>query len=105
MAEFRIDRLAAIIPVHSHYDHAMDVGIVANRSSAVVLGSESTANIARGANLPVDQYQILANGETRKFDLFGGDPTCVRYCPPRPEGSLPLLEQPGERCLRYAVQE
>ena len=70
MAEFRIDRLAAIVPVHSHFDHAMDVGIVANRSSAVVLGSESTANIARGANLPVDQYQILANGETRKFGDF-----------------------------------
>ena len=34
MAEFHIDRLAAIIPAHSHYDHAMDVGIVANRSSA-----------------------------------------------------------------------
>jgi L-ascorbate metabolism protein UlaG (beta-lactamase superfamily) len=70
MAEFRINRLAAIVPVHSHFDHAMDVGIVANRSSAVVLGSESTANIARGANLPVNQYQILANGETRKFGDF-----------------------------------
>ncbi len=70
MAEFHIDRLAAIVPVHSHFDHAMDVGIVANRSSAVVLGSESTANIARGANLPVEQYQILANGESRQFGNF-----------------------------------
>ena len=70
LAEFHIDRLAAIIPAHSHYDHAMDVGIVANRSSAVVLGSESTANIARGADLPVNQYQILANGETRTFGNF-----------------------------------
>jgi len=70
MAKFRIDRLAAIVPVHSHFDHAMDVGNVANRSSAVVLGSESTANIARGANLPVNQYQILANGESRKFGDF-----------------------------------
>jgi len=70
MAKFQINRLAAIVPVHSHFDHAMDVGIVANRSSAVVLGSESTANIARGADLPVNQYQILANGETRKFGDF-----------------------------------
>jgi len=70
MAEFRINRLAAIVPVHSHFDHAMDVGIVANRSTAVVLGSESTANIARGANLPVEQYQILADGETRQFGDF-----------------------------------
>ena len=48
----------------------MDVGVVANRSSAVVLGSESTANIARGAKLPVEQYQILANGESRNFGNF-----------------------------------
>lgn len=70
MAEYRINRLAAIIPVHSHFDHAMDAGIVANRSSAIVLGSESTANIVRGAKLPVDQYQILADGETRQFGDF-----------------------------------
>jgi len=70
MDEFRIDRLAAIVPVHSHFDHAMDAGNVANRSNAVILGSESTANIARGAGVPVDQYQILASGETRHFGDF-----------------------------------
>lgn len=70
LAEFRVNRLAAIIPVHSHFDHAMDVGLVANRTSAVVLGSESTANIVRGANVPVDQYQILADGESRQFGDF-----------------------------------
>lgn len=70
LAEFRINRLAAIVPVHSHFDHAMDAGHVANRTSAVVLGSESTANIARGAAVPVDQYQILASGETRQFGRF-----------------------------------
>ena len=70
MAEYRINRLAAIIPVHSHFDHAMDVGIVSNRSTAVVLGSESTANIVRGARLPVSQYQILADREIRQFGNF-----------------------------------
>ncbi len=81
MAEFHIDRLAAIIPAHSHFDHAMDVGIVANRSSAVVLGSESTANIARGADLPVHQYQILANGETRTFGNFAITLIASRHAP------------------------
>jgi L-ascorbate metabolism protein UlaG (beta-lactamase superfamily) len=71
IAELRIERLAAIIPSHSHFDHAMDVGVIANRSTAVVLGSESTANIVRGANLPVSQYQILADGEERRFGAFG----------------------------------
>lgn len=70
LAEYRISRLTSIVPVHSHFDHAMDVGHVANRTSAVVLGSESTANIARGADVPVDQYQILADGESRQFGAF-----------------------------------
>ncbi len=70
LSTFSIDHLAAIIPVHSHHDHAMDVGHVANRTSAVVLGSESTANIVRGADVPVNQYQILADGETRQFGEF-----------------------------------
>lgn len=70
LATYRMNRLAAIIPAHSHYDHAMDVGHVANRGSAVVLGSESTANIALGAAVPVNQYQILASGETRQFGDF-----------------------------------
>ncbi len=70
LAQYRINRLAAIVPVHSHFDHAMDVGHVANRGTAVVLGSESTAYIARGANVPVDQNQILASGESRQFGAF-----------------------------------
>jgi L-ascorbate metabolism protein UlaG (beta-lactamase superfamily) len=70
MDEYRIDRLAAIVPVHSHFDHAIDVGRVANRSTALVLGTESIANIARGAGVPVDQSQILASGEKRVFGDF-----------------------------------
>lgn len=70
LAKYRISRLAAIVPVHSHFDHAIDVGHVANRSAAVVLGSESTAFIARGADVPVDQSQILASGESRQFGAF-----------------------------------
>ncbi|MBT8077665.1 MAG: MBL fold metallo-hydrolase [Gammaproteobacteria bacterium] len=70
LAEYRVNRLAAIVPLHSHFDHAMDAGAVANRSTAVILGSESTANIARGARVPVEQYQILANRESRQFGNF-----------------------------------
>ena len=70
LAGFRVNRLAAIIPLHAHFDHAMDAGHVANRTTGIVLGSESAANIARGAGVPVDQYQILADGESRQFGDF-----------------------------------
>ena len=57
--EYRMRRLAAIIPAHTHYDHAMDVGAIANRSKASILGSVSTANVARGAGVPEDQIVVV----------------------------------------------
>lgn len=81
LAEYHIDRLAAIIPLHSHFDHAMDLGLVANRTKAVILGSESAANIARGADVPVSQYQILADGESRQFGNFKITLIASRHAP------------------------
>jgi len=89
LAEFGMDRLAAIVPVHSHFDHAMDIGNVANRTSAVILGSESTANIARGALVPVDQYQILAEGEMRQFGNFTIRLLASIHGPVKPGGEGP----------------
>lgn len=68
--EFQMRRLAAIIPAHSHFDHAMDIGAVANRSSASILGSETTVQIARGAGVPDDQLVLIASGETYLFGEF-----------------------------------
>ena len=51
--------LAAVIPVHSHYDHAMDAPEVARRTGALLMGSESTANIGRGWGLPEDQIRVF----------------------------------------------
>jgi len=100
LAEFRMDRLAAIVPVHSHFDHAMDVGHVANRTNAVILGSESTANIARGAQVPVDQYQILAEGETRQFGDFTIRLLASRHAPIKPGGEGPWFPGTIDEPLR-----
>lgn len=61
------DRLDAVIPVHSHYDHAMDCGEVAKRMNAVVVGSASTANIARGSGLAEDRIVTVAGTQTLHF--------------------------------------
>ncbi len=44
---------------HSHYDHAMDAPYFAQKLNAVVVGSESTANIARGMGLPETQMRVV----------------------------------------------
>lgn len=68
--EYRMRRLAAIIPAQSHFDHAMDIGAIANRSSASILGSTSSANIARGAGVPEDQIIVAIDGGKYRFGRF-----------------------------------
>jgi L-ascorbate metabolism protein UlaG (beta-lactamase superfamily) len=102
MDEYRMRRLAAIIPAHSHWDHAMDVGALANRSSASILGSESTANIARGAGVPEDQIIIAETGASYTFGNFSVTMVPAPHGPIGWGGTVPMagtidepLEQPA----------
>lgn len=52
-------KIDAIFVAHSHHDHAMDSGVVAMKTGAVVIGSESTLNIARGQGTPENQLRLL----------------------------------------------
>jgi len=88
--EFGMRRLVAIIPVHSHFDHAMDVGAIAKRTSASVLGSESTANIARGAGVPDDQVVVAVDGQVYEFGEFKVRLMPSRHAPIGWGGDAPL---------------
>lgn len=65
-----VSRLAAVLVAHSHHDHAMDAASVARRTGALVIGSESTANIARGDGFPEDRIRVIAGGESFSFGRF-----------------------------------
>jgi L-ascorbate metabolism protein UlaG (beta-lactamase superfamily) len=65
-----VRELAAVFPVHSHYDHAMDSPEVARRTGAQLVGSESSANIGRGAGLPEGQMRVVTPGEPMDFGAF-----------------------------------
>ena len=65
-----VDRLAAVLVVHSHYDHAMDAPEVARRTGAVLVGSESTANVGRGWGLDETRLRVPEPGEPMRFGDF-----------------------------------
>lgn len=65
-----VARLDAVLVSHSHYDHAMDAGVVARLTGARLVGSASTANIGRGAGLPESQLQAVASGAEADFGTF-----------------------------------
>ena len=97
--EYRMRRLAAIIPVQSHFDHAMDVGAVAKRTSASILGSVSTANIARGAGVPEDQIVVSSETDVYEFGEFKVRLLPSRHAPIGWRGEPPLpgtIDEPLE---------
>lgn len=65
-----VTRLAAVICAHSHYDHALDAPLVAERTGALLVGSASTANLGRGHGLPETQLRVVADGEVLGFGAF-----------------------------------
>jgi L-ascorbate metabolism protein UlaG (beta-lactamase superfamily) len=65
-----IDRLAAIMPVHSHYDHALDTADFARLTGADIVGSTSTANIARSSMIEEDQIKTVRLGEALSYGKF-----------------------------------
>ena len=78
LARAGITDLRAVLVGHSHYDHALDAPEVARRTGAVVVGSSSTANLARGYGLPGEQIRVVEPGEPLVFDAFR-----VRFFPSR----------------------
>ena len=70
LARNEVESLAAVFPVHSHYDHAMDAPEVARRTGALLIGSESTANIGRGWGLPESQIRVLVDREPVELGRF-----------------------------------
>ncbi|MEM7137396.1 MAG: MBL fold metallo-hydrolase [Myxococcota bacterium] len=65
-----VEELAAVFPVHSHFDHAMDAPEVAKRTGALLVGSESTANIGRGWGLDEAQIRVVNDQEPIEFGAF-----------------------------------
>lgn len=65
-----VQQLSALMIFHSHFDHAMDIGPVAWLTGAQVMGSESTANIARGEGLPADRIIVVKPHHPYTFGKF-----------------------------------
>lgn len=65
-----IEKLAAVLVTHSHYDHAMDAPEVALKTGALIVGSESTANIARGWNVPENRIVVPESNKPLQFGKF-----------------------------------
>ncbi|WP_199254321.1 MBL fold metallo-hydrolase [Mycolicibacterium mengxianglii] len=60
LARAGIRHLQAVLPVHTHFDHALDSALVADRTGALLVGGRSAAAIGRGHGLAEDRIVIAA---------------------------------------------
>lgn len=99
-----VQELAAVICAHSHYDHAMDAPLVALRTGAELLGSESTANIGRGGGLPEERLRVPASGEPVAYGAFTVTLVeSVHSHPDRFPGTVTEPLEPPARLTRWAT--
>ncbi len=74
-----LKKLDAVFVTHSHFDHAIDAPEVVRLTGAKMYGSESTANIGRGWNLPESQIQLFENKQPIKIGQFTVTPILSRH--------------------------
>ncbi len=70
LSKLKIEKLDAVLISHSHYDHAMDAGVVARLTGAKLIGSESTLNIGRSAGLPESQLMVADTTQAQEMGNF-----------------------------------
>jgi len=59
-----VDRLKAIFISHSHHDHVMDAPYIAHQTKAVIYGSSSALNVAKGGGIPEEKLVQFQANET-----------------------------------------
>ena len=65
-----IQRADYIFLTHTHPDHSLDMPYIARKTGALVIGTESTGNLARVSGVPEAQIKIVKGGDELKLDGF-----------------------------------
>ncbi|MGW6379049.1 MBL fold metallo-hydrolase [Rhodococcus sp. NPDC055112] len=106
LSQAAVTRLDAVIPVHTHYDHALDSAAVAERTGGLLVGGESTASIGRGHGLPADRIAVVADGDCLRLGGFEVAMIASHHCPPdRFPGEITEPVVPPTRVSAYRCGE
>ena len=106
LARARVTRLHAVLPVHTHFDHAMDSAVVAEKTGAVLVGGSSAAQIGHGHGLPDDRILVAEAGRPITFGDYELTMTESRHCPPdRFPGTITEPVRPPAKVAAYKCGE
>ena len=77
-----VDRLEAVLPVHTHFDHAMDSAVVAQRTGARIVGGASAVQVGIGGGLTEDRLVVATPGEAITLGAYDVTLVEAEHCPP-----------------------
>jgi L-ascorbate metabolism protein UlaG (beta-lactamase superfamily) len=101
-----ISRLDGVLPVHTHFDHALDSAVVADRTGAVLAGGRSAVNVGRGGGLPDDRLRQVTSGDRVRLGAFDVTFVASDHCPPdRYPGEITEPVVPPARAKAYRCGE
>lgn len=106
LARMGVQRLEAVLPVHTHFDHAMDSAVVAQRTGAKVVGGTSARQVGLGHGLPDDRLVVATPGKAITLGAY--DVTLIEseHCPPdRFPGVITEPVAPPVRASAYKCGE
>jgi L-ascorbate metabolism protein UlaG (beta-lactamase superfamily) len=101
LARVGVTKLEAVVPVHTHFDHALDSALVADRTGAQLVGGESAANVGRGHGLAADRLVIADSGTPIRLGAF--DITLVESHHSPPDRFPGTIDQPVVPPVRAAA--
>lgn len=70
LSRLGVTSLDAVFVTHSHYDHALDAPVVAQRTGADLVGSRSTGQIAAGYGLDSAKFRLAEQGQPMHYGKF-----------------------------------
>jgi L-ascorbate metabolism protein UlaG (beta-lactamase superfamily) len=106
LARVGVTKLAAVVPVHTHFDHALDSALVADRTGAQLVGGESAANLGRGHGLTAERLVLADSGTPIRLGAFDITLVKSRHSPPdRFPGTIDQPVVPPVRAAAYRCGE
>jgi L-ascorbate metabolism protein UlaG (beta-lactamase superfamily) len=106
LARIGVKRLAAVVPVHTHFDHALDSALVADRTGAVLVGGESAANVGRGHGLDESRLVVADSGTPIRLGDFDITLVKTHHSPPdRFPGTIDKPVVPPVKAAAYRCGE
>lgn len=102
LSRLGVRELEAVLPVHTHFDHALDSALVAERTGARLVGGSSAAQIGRGHGLPDDRMLTVGTGDVVTLGAYRVTLIDSGHCPPdRFPGEIDRPVVPPVRAKAY----